>query len=504
MTNHEGSQASFPPIPPEPRYIIYRPFRPWATYTILAINLAVFVLMACIDLFHHPPLRDWALRTFTGVDSDPTFFLRFGASFGPFTRRGEYWRLIMPMFIHGGMIHLLVNGYSLYILGIFVERVYGYARFTFLYVACGVGSAAVSMSLSDKVSVGASGAIFGLAGVMLAAGYRHREFIPRHWARVFGKGIIPVILLNLALGFALRQWIDNWAHLGGLACGIVLGFAIPPVPHELALEPSMDASSLALVGAMALIVLVGAVAEARDYRRTSAVIKLLDQGSEFQAANRDDLAIQRYKAAAAMKPLDDRPHDALGELYLSEKKWKDAAQEFESAVRLNSDPILSSAPFGLAKAYREMGQESRAQETIRTLMRYIPKNDADAESDLATTFDKYGLWPEAIDHYKQAVRLEPGSAVALNGLAWLYATCDDAKYRDPKDSLQLAQKAVDLTKWRQPEIVDTLAEALYANHRFAEAVKVETRALQLDPHNHDYLDHMARYRKAAEETKQPS
>ena len=90
----------------------------------------------------------------------------------------------------------------------------------------GVGSVFVSMSMSDKVSAGASGAIFGLAGIMLVAGYLHRGAIPLQWGRAFGRGMLPVIVLNLALGGALHQWVDNWAHLGGLVTGCILALLI--------------------------------------------------------------------------------------------------------------------------------------------------------------------------------------------------------------------------------------------------------------------------------------
>ena len=93
--------------------------------------------------------------------------LNLGASYGPYMRRGEVWRLVMPMFLHGGWLHILGNSYALYILGPILERVYGYARYLTIYVAAGVGGASLSMTVSRDVSVGASGAIFGVAGAML-------------------------------------------------------------------------------------------------------------------------------------------------------------------------------------------------------------------------------------------------------------------------------------------------------------------------------------------------
>lgn len=484
-----------PNVTPNARtgYLIYRPFRPWATYVILGLNSAFFILMAFVDASSHPPLRDWAMRTFTGLYSNADSFLRFGASFGPYTRRGEYWRLVMPMFIHVGMIHLLLNNYSLYVLGLFVERVYGYARFACLYVAAGVGSAIVSMSLSSNPSAGASGAIFGLAGVMLVAGYQHRESIPRHWARVFGKGILPVILLNLALGFALHKWVDNWAHLGGLASGIVLGFLIPPISRELFPAPSAERPSWVLAIPVTIVVLAMA-ATVRDYRTNSEVSRLLADGEHFRAAHRDDWALLRFQAAAVRAPRDERPHEALGLLYLGEKHWADAVREYNEALRLNS--LSDVARFGLAKAYRELGDESKAQENLKAALKNVPNDDADAQYELASLFYQQQFFAEAIDHYQQALRLKPDMAEAHNDIAWLYATCEDPKFLNPQAALEHARRAVDLTHWQQAGFIDTLAEALYANKNFAEAVKVQTRALQLDPRNPELLEHFARYQKA--------
>lgn len=486
-------------IQPPPGYLIYRPFRPWATYVIMGLNVAVFFLMAGIDASSHPPLRDWALRTFTGIGSDPEFLLRFGASFGPYTRRPEYWRLVMPMFLHIGALHLLMNNYALLVLGRFLERVYGYERFVFLYVFTGIGSAALSMSMSDKVSAGASGAIFGIAGVMLVAGFLHRELIPRHWGRAFGKGMLPVIVLNFGLGLALRQWVDNWAHFGGLVGGMVLGALIPPLSRQVFPAPERPSLVLALP---VIVVVLAATVEVKAYRADSQVRRLLEDGDRFHAAHRDDWALQRYQAAAARAPRDDRPHQELGSLYLGQKRWADAVRECSEALRLN--PLAVEAQLELAQAYRGLGNEGKAQENLQAFQSHFSSNDADAQYELASAFYQHQFFPEAIDHYQQALRLKPDMAEAHNDLAWLYATCDDLKYRNPKAALEHARRAVDLTHWQQAGIIDTLAEALYSDQQFAEAVKVQTKAIQLDPHNKEFLDHLARYQKAANSAEKKS
>ena len=88
-------------------------------------------------------------------------------------------------------------------------------------------------------------------------------------------------------------------------------------------------------------------------------------------------------------------------------------------------------------------------------------------------------------------------AVAHNNLAWLYATCDDQKYRDPKAALDHALTAVKLTNWKVSEFIDTLAEANYANGEYQQAVEIQKKALALEPQNTELQEHMERYRKAA-------
>jgi len=107
------------------------------------------------------------------------------------------------------------------------------------------------------------------------------------------------------------------------------------------------------------------------------------------------------------------------------------------------------------------------------------------------------LYGDAINNYQQALRLAPDLAEAHNNLAWLYATCDDQKYRDPKAALDHAQRAVELTQWKEGESIDTLAEAHFVNGDYRQAVEIQKKALALEPDNKELQDHMARYRKAA-------
>ena len=136
--------------------------------------------------------------------------------------REEIWRFVTPVFIHIGILHLVLNSYALWIVGQQVERLYGSARFVTLYVVMGIAGVVGSYLFSpNALSAGASGAIFGLFGVLFVFGVRHRHTVPRFLGRAIRVGILPVIVINLIIGFAIPV-IDNAAHIGGLIAGMTL------------------------------------------------------------------------------------------------------------------------------------------------------------------------------------------------------------------------------------------------------------------------------------------
>ena len=131
-----------------------------------------------------------------------------------FLRAGEWWRILTCAFIHGGIIHLLCNMYSLYIIGNQLENVIGKVKFIFIYLFSAIMGSLLSSTFSTAFSVGASGAIFGLMGSLLYFGYHYRLYL----GSAIKNQIIPVIVLNLILGFTISG-IDNMAHIGGLIGG---------------------------------------------------------------------------------------------------------------------------------------------------------------------------------------------------------------------------------------------------------------------------------------------
>jgi membrane associated rhomboid family serine protease len=145
---------------------------------------------------------------------------------------GEWWRLLSPVLVHGSLLHLAFNMYFLYLVGPLVEQVYGSARFLVLYLLTAATASLASYLLGGPgASVGASGALFGLCGVLLVGRVLHRPALQGQ-QRAMMSQIGGLVVINLVLGFGLNTFggnIDNFAHLGGLAGGLWLGLLIPPI-----------------------------------------------------------------------------------------------------------------------------------------------------------------------------------------------------------------------------------------------------------------------------------
>lgn len=141
---------------------------------------------------------------------------------GPSIRAGQYYRLLTGIFLHGSIVHLLFNCYALYVLGGQIESFFGKFKYIIIYLFSGLTGSLLSITLSGNVgSIGASGAIFGLMGSLLYFGYHYRVYL----GNVIKSQIVPLILLNLAIGF-ISSGIDNWGHIGGLIGGIVITMAL--------------------------------------------------------------------------------------------------------------------------------------------------------------------------------------------------------------------------------------------------------------------------------------
>ncbi|OYT70689.1 MAG: hypothetical protein CFK52_10145 [Chloracidobacterium sp. CP2_5A] len=184
------------------------------SYVLIGINVVMFVLTA-----------------FAGGSTDVDVLIAFGACHQKLIASGEVWRLVVPMFLHIGVVHLVVNMYALWALGPQLESLYGSARFTILYTLSGIGGFVASYFFSHPASIGAgaSGALFGMFGALLVFVYKYRQEIPPAVRGAMQRGIWLTLAVNLIITFSI-PFISRAGHLGGLVTGMGLAYIIPYSP----------------------------------------------------------------------------------------------------------------------------------------------------------------------------------------------------------------------------------------------------------------------------------
>ena len=214
------------------RAVLDRPYK----FTIILLMANIFLFLLMWQMSRLP------FSLLTPIPHE--VLIPFGAKVNYLVQtRHEWWRFITPMFLHVNFLHLAVNMYSLWIVGPYVEKLYGSAKFVVFWVLTGIGGLVASyltvrpemavsplarfiFKTSDDPSAGASGALFGLVGVLFVFGIKYRHELPEGFRRAFGTGLLPMIFLNLFIGYMGRGFIDNAAHLGGLVSRAVLALAV--------------------------------------------------------------------------------------------------------------------------------------------------------------------------------------------------------------------------------------------------------------------------------------
>ncbi len=273
------------------RAVLSRPYI--FTIVFLVANLFVFLLMWEASGMDYSVL--WG-------QFPEEVLLAFGAKTNDLIQHGhQYWRLVTPIFIHVNLIHVLINMYSLWVIGPWVEKLYGSTKFVVFWVVTGIAGVVASyltvvpgshpgligsflIKANDNPSAGASGALFGLVGVLFVFGIKYRHELPEGFKRAFGTGMLPIILLNLGIGFMARGIIDNAAHMGGLISGAafaaVVSYKRPGMPASVTI-------AWRAVQIAALVLVIGCFfMAARAHRQNPAAGARSRSTSELAARNR--------------------------------------------------------------------------------------------------------------------------------------------------------------------------------------------------------------------------
>jgi rhomboid protease GluP len=199
-----------PSLPPDQRIAISTPSsRPIVTYSLMALNIGIFILQA-------------AGQALFGFD----LVAELGMKINELILQGQFWRLFTPMFLHGNILHIGFNMYALYIFGPGLERFYGHGRFGLLFLLSGIAGNVFSFMFSASPSLGSSTAIFGLLGAEGVFLYRNQKVLGGVARRALNN-LIMIAIINLIIG--LSPGIDNWGHLGGLLGGTIFAWLGGPI-----------------------------------------------------------------------------------------------------------------------------------------------------------------------------------------------------------------------------------------------------------------------------------
>lgn len=401
------------------------------TALLVAINVLIFIAMVVKGASVMQPTSDQILR--------------WGANFGPLTLTGQWWRLLTAMFVHIGLVHLALNMWCLWQLGLLAEYLYGPKTFLALYVMSGLAASILSLARNPLVvTAGASGAIFGLAGALIATLYLGKLAAPKGAWRTSLTSLVAFAGYNLAFGFFVRG-IDNGAHLGGLLSGLLLGSVLSSDFRQQAPRPSR---LRALVfPAFAIVLMAGAVAvrfahtpvvrlhsaeqqlrkgdTAGALRELTEVVKVRPNylpawmllGSAYLRTQQDDKAEAAFQRAAQLNPKNPAVLAQLGALYLRGKRYEPARQSFQQITELNPKDVEAQVNLGVA--LNMLGRSDEALARFRKAAELNP-NLPLAWYNIGLSSMNVQRYDDAVDAFTRATKLVPKDSEAWIWLANAY------------------------------------------------------------------------------------
>lgn len=423
---------------------------------------------------------------------DPTFstetLMGLGAHSNPAVWKGEWYRLLTCGVLHGGALHFLMNNFALIMLGRLLEHLLGSAGFLWLYLlSLLAGNLASLVFMSPMaVSIGASGAIMGLAGTLFVLLLLDREerFLE---AQSFGKYVFfGLILFQLFIG-GLIPFINNSAHLGGFAVGLCFGtFFWSRIPGvRLPRVVGSVVMGACLVGVLALGIRGMQPKNTFSWHVYNGLQAFQDKNTKLSVQNA--LIVEKeLKAALQSKPKSKEAHWYLGELYIQRKMYKKAALIFGALVQ--QEPQHFAYWLNWIAALAKSGQHTVAERAFLQandrfvlgkgrkgwLASFSPVARMDKDLLKARLCVAMLRDRQAILLYLRLLDREPNNITYHNDFAWLLVTAHDRRFRNPKRALDYAHYATQ----RSPNaaFLDTLASAYFANGKIKKALQVEKKA----------------------------
>ncbi len=315
------------------------------TKIIFGVNLAVFIAMVISGVSLMQP-TNWQL-------------IKWGANWGPLSLGSQPWRMLTSNYVHIGIIHIFFNMWCLWNLGQLAERIFDRWTYLLVYTATGIGGSLASLWWHPlQTGAGASGAIFGLAGALIAALYLGNLPISKAALKPTLRSLLAFAGYNLFFG--LSAGIDNAAHLGGLGTGLVLGGVLS---RSIAAPPEIRGRmrNYAAAGMLALVFLASSYLKQKT-GKIDATASLQDPVAAFNHGNFGQ-AIPGLKQAAERDPDSASTHNLLGLAYVGARQPDAAIASFQEALHLK--PGDADAQAGLGLAYQAKGMHAEAEAAFR-------------------------------------------------------------------------------------------------------------------------------------------
>lgn len=338
--------------------------KPKVTYSILILNILVYLAMGVSGASWTEP---------STLDA-----IKWGGDFGPLTLSHDCWRIVTSMFVHFGIIHIGFNMYCFWDLGRGLEPLMGRRAFLLAYAVSGIAASIVSLYWDPwRVSAGASGAIFGIAGAFLSYLYFRKTQVNQAWLKRRVRSLVIFIVYNLFYG--LRPGVDNSAHIGGLIAGLILGLLIPPrvfapspeaagkqagtnpmvSPVESQTQVDEHLQRLLWIGTISSVILVGAFVQLRLSHK--GMIAYGD-AVQLEKSGQMPAAISMMESATMLDPNMPLAQDWAGEAKLMLGDAAGAIPHFQKLLEIY--PHDSDANYNLALAYLGSGDPTKALEQL--------------------------------------------------------------------------------------------------------------------------------------------
>ena len=424
------------------------------TQILFGANIAVFIAMllasgeptAFLDPMHEfsgPLLEHW------------------GANWGPLTLSGDWWRLLTYMFVHGGLLHIGFNMWCLWDLGALSESLYGRWTYLVIYLTTGVIGGLASLAWHPFIStVGASAAIFGLAGALISSFYLGEFSLPKMAIKGTLMSLLVFAGFNLFFG-GMFPGVDNSAHIGGLISGLIFGALVAKfAPHQ-----DNSAQRIAVLGVMVLVVAGGAFGIAKWRGGTMRFVRAYQSLRE----NEGD-SLSRLQDLVREQPNSVDAHFGLAEAYFKRHDFPHAEAEFKRILELQ--PQLGEARFDLGITYLNEKQLDQAKAQFTQLLTQDSGN-AGAHYGLGLVSAEQGNDVAALEQFKTAAASNPRISGLYFDMGNAYARLgkyDDAIAAYLKEKNQSADNA---------DLENALADVYQAKGMTQQAQDARGRAAQL-------------------------